>query len=107
MPQWNILKATVKKNPEYSYIKVKGYEDSQDGEKINVLRQRGYQIGGFPTIIVTINGKPITYDGERTAEAILEFIKSKNGISQNGGDKYELKYYKYKAKYIKAKNSEL
>ena len=36
-------------------------------------------IEGFPTIKLFINGVPINYDGERTADAVLAFLNKKTG----------------------------
>jgi protein disulfide isomerase len=36
-----------------------------------------YKIQGFPTIKLFINGKPIDFDGERKAEAVITFIDKK------------------------------
>jgi len=35
-----------------------------------------YDINGYPTIILFVNGKPTPYDGYRTEEGFIEALKS-------------------------------
>lgn len=120
MPEWNKLKNMLPPN-----VEAKSYEDSENAQKM-----QDENIQGFPTIKITINGDKKEYNGERSAEAILEYIKtgesSDGKYKQCGGarklgfsprknvnlgqidyddDKYyKIKYLKYKAKYMKLRS---
>lgn len=120
-PEWKKFVNMVNANPENNYIKVKEYEASDPAYDERV-REKQYDIRGVPTIMVNLKGgESVQYDGEREATAILKFIEQKVEEfkkTQNGGKRkknkkqmdknindaqYELKYYKYKAKYLKNK----
>lgn len=114
--EWNKLQKMLKKEG-ISYAEFEETKDSAVMEKENV--------DGYPTI--RIDGKD--YNGERTADAIIEYIKSdkKGGLDakfkQCGGGRqygftprikgggssktdayYKVKYLKYKAKYMKLRS---
>lgn len=40
-----------------------------------------FQIQGFPTLKYFVNGEPVDYNGERTKEAIYDWINSKSESS--------------------------
>lgn len=105
-PEWEKLK----KMSDSTTI----FEEYEDGKDSNIIDAN--QIAGYPTIQIVYDGKKIEYVGQRTADAILEFIKNPNKSSQSGGNRYQygfskrkskndtsiyymMKYYKYKAKY--------
>jgi thioredoxin-related protein len=73
--------------------------DSQDEET------NKYNVSGFPTImLLKSDGTSLKYEGNRTTDDILNFVRT-NVATQAGGDKdYKLKYLKYKAKYMKLKS---
>ena len=126
-PEWEKLKKMAGGNG----IQCIEYESEKDAQKMEEEN-----IQGFPTIKISVGGKCQEYHGERTAEEILMAIKDpkvKNDgkFKQCGGAKqgftprkmnikehskgwykdkdeeyYKLKYFKYKAKYMK-KRSEL
>ncbi len=55
----------------YAFVKIDARDNPGLGSK--------YQITGFPTLKLFVNGNPIDYEGNRTAEAILAFIDKKTG----------------------------
>lgn len=67
-PIFEELKQTYAGNSNVKIVTVNGDEEKE------LLKERG--IKGYPTIILTINGKEIKYEGERTAEKLQEFIQS-------------------------------
>jgi len=108
-PVWNNIKAHCDANK----IKHEEYEDSKNSE---IMKEKN--IGGFPTIKIVKDGKEYEYAGPRTENAILAELKGVKSV-QTGGKKknkqspvhlseedkmYQMKYYKYKAKYIHLKN---
>ena len=127
MPEWNKFKEMVDADPKNSYIKVNVYEATdKDNRYEGRMAEKKYDFQGVPTIMINIgNGESIKYDQDRNAETILAFIEEKVAEFkklQNGGKRkihkknvnainvnaindaqYELKYYKYKAKYLKTK----
>jgi thiol-disulfide isomerase/thioredoxin len=127
IPEWKKFEEMVNTNPKNSYIKVNVYEatdkDNRYGDR---MAEKNYDFQGVPTIMINIeDGESIKYEQDRKAETILAFIEEKVAEfkkSQNGGKRkihkknmnatninaindaqYELKYYKYKAKYLKTK----
>jgi thiol-disulfide isomerase/thioredoxin len=55
----------------------KDFTDSQIQGKPEIEKQ----VNGFPTIVVTNNGKNIKYDGKRTVDDILQFIYDSNVLA--------------------------
>lgn len=115
MPEWEKFKK-MDKDDKYNII-INDYEASkQSAEIAKITKQKQYLIDGYPTIMITVgNDEPHKYGGERTAEKIMEHIKTqKGGKRKNKKNKkmdmediddaqFELLYYKYKSKYLKSK----
>lgn len=110
-PEWEKLKTEMGNN-----IVFEEYEADTDPDKIP------QDISGYPTIRITKDGKEENYKGKRTAKDIQDYLSGKP--LQNAGDctneirynqcgagmyqfenidRYEKGFYKYKAKYMKAK----
>ena len=49
--------------------------DCTDSKNVPALAKE-YNVSGFPTLILANGGKNTTYEGERTANAIVSFIKN-------------------------------
>jgi len=120
-PEWEKLKNS-KIGVEFAE-----YEEGKDDDKITDAN-----IQGYPTIKINKGGKIEEYNGNRTADDIIFYLKNgkKGGYSGqqpnvNGGEfnqcggkrnqkskrvinnndeKYKIKYLKYKAKYMKLKS---
>lgn len=71
-PVWEELKERVKNDPTLN-SKVIVTEIQCDVEN---PPEKAKKINGYPTIILEKNGKEISYEGERTIEAFIEFIKN-------------------------------
>lgn len=73
--------------PAYSKLaeKMKNDENGIPIAKVDATVEKElaekYQIQGFPALKLFVNGEPIEYNGERTEEAILEWISSKNDVT--------------------------
>ena len=67
MPEWNKLEKEAEKTG-VEVEKVDCEEKPEEAQKQDVE--------GFPTIILFKNGKVVNYEGERTSEALKEFINS-------------------------------
>jgi thiol-disulfide isomerase/thioredoxin len=112
-PEWE----QFKKLADGDNIKHEEYEADKDKQKVDEAN-----VSGFPTIRITMNGNTEDYNGERTADAILSFVKGDKKSMSGGGnpnqcggkrlrkslnpsheDYYKIKYWKYKAKYFKTK----
>ena len=63
-------KTAKKQNKPYHFVKINGNQNPGLGPK--------FKITGYPTIKLFVNGSPIDYDGNRTADAIMDFIDKKS-----------------------------
>lgn len=84
VPEWNKLY-----NENKSNVIIANFDGTKPLPK-------GITIEGFPTIILFKNGKEIPYEGERTADNILEFLNKNantNANVQSGGDRSGRRYW--------------
>ena len=124
LPQWNLIKDKIE-SKDLKYIKPYEFESIELKSNERALKiQKHVEVKGFPTIVVKINDEYYKYEGNRTINDILKFIKQKlteNNIlkqdllnyfdekikqyelefpTQNGGSAdYKKKYHKYKDMY--------
>jgi glutaredoxin len=84
-------------------IKYEEYEATTQKEEVD---KAGVQ--GFPTIMISHQGKISEYQGPRTVKDIMSKLGGKGGCSCINqtieGDIYYPKYLKYKQKYLNLKN---
>jgi thiol-disulfide isomerase/thioredoxin len=112
IPEWDKLKEIIE--AEKLDIKLDKYEEQEIEKNPKLLGDN--KIQGWPTIVIEVDNKSSYYDGQRTAEALLDFMKSIESVDcnkptkehvehneQTGGDPYHRKYLKYKAKYLALK----
>lgn len=66
-PEWEKLKAE-------SNLGVKLEEVDCSNEAPALAKE--YNVGGFPTIILVNGSNKVTYEGQRTADALVSFIKN-------------------------------
>ncbi len=102
-PEWEKLKSQIG-----GYVTLKEYDADDESDKQYMARQN---IEGFPTILITGGGQiNKNYDEERTADAIIRYLKNNCNFNSNpstmygGGDMYYQKYRKYKQKYLNLKS---
>jgi len=69
-PTWDETEKEMNKT-EKKMLKINCSE--QDDEQLNELMGQ-YNVKGYPTIILFVDGQPTPYDGERTAEAFKEAL---------------------------------
>ena len=98
-PTWELLK----KDFEHNGVEYEEFESE------NTQAMKDNQIGGFPTIKISHNGKTEDYNGPRGREEILIYLKNLQA-TQTGGNNdnqyYYKKYLKYKNKYLELKKNE-
>jgi protein disulfide-isomerase-like protein len=61
-----------KNNPKM--LKVNCGDDNNESKKL----MKKYDINGYPTILLFVNGRPMPYDGERTEEGFLNALNVKD-----------------------------
>lgn len=74
-PTWDETAKEVnagKKTPKM--LKVNCGDDNDESKKL----MKKYDINGYPTILLFVNGRPTPYDGERTEEGFLNALKVKD-----------------------------
>ena len=67
-PEWEKLKAEPNLGVQLEEV------DCSDNKNVPALAKE-YDVGGFPTLILVNDGNKVTYEGERTKEALVSFIK--------------------------------
>lgn len=67
-PEWNRFEEDARKEVGIQTAKVNGEEDHAAASAKGVK--------GYPTVIITKNGKDTEYKGERTAAALMAAVKS-------------------------------
>jgi len=87
MPEWQRLKQNFTQFNDGQnntiLVNYENYEDTSNKEQISEAR-----VTGFPTIHIKFNGLE-EYKGERNADAIARYIKSKVGSNNNHSDVIE------------------
>ena len=71
-PEWNKFSDKVKSNSSLSHVEAYDVK-CDDNQNKDICEE--YEVQGFPTVIIEKDGKRTHYQGERTAEAIIEHIK--------------------------------
>lgn len=68
-PEWDKFTEMTKTNNKLSFIEARDIKcDNKENE--NMCEQ--YNVPGYPYVIFEVNGKRIPYEGERTAQALVE-----------------------------------
>lgn len=67
-PEWEKLKAEPNLGVQLEEV------DCSDNKNVPALAKE-YEVGGFPTLILVNGSNKVTYEGERSANAIISFIK--------------------------------
>lgn len=72
-PEWDKFQKEVKSRNDLSNVNAYDIKcDETDNKQMCI----DYAIPGFPSIIIEIDGKKTNYNGERTAESLIETIKN-------------------------------
>jgi len=84
-PVWDNFARKVKSDNTNNHVEVIDVKcDNKDDPKIKKLCEE-YNIKGYPTVVISANGKSTHYNGERTVEALmkaLENVKSQSSDSK-------------------------
>ena len=109
--------------PEWAALEQKIIEQNNAGQNIICIKKEEREmtedekakIEGYPTIMITMDGKTFPYQGSRTSQAILDAVlgdaitsslrggghsKTHSHNGKNSDAYYKIKYLKYKAKYF-------
>ena len=70
MPEWKKFKEHVEKSDLNKVLEVKEYDCSVEKDKC-----RENNINGVPAVILHKDGQNIMYDGDRTMNSVIEFVK--------------------------------
>jgi len=111
-PAWTeITKKIDQDDSELGGLKVKYYEferkmtdlsnedidkSTLSSEQKRVLKKYKDKANGFPTILVEVDDKILDYDGNRSVDDVIGFIKKSASQSGGGGIDYRKKYKHYK-----------
>jgi thiol-disulfide isomerase/thioredoxin len=72
-PEWDKFSNNVKQNPELYHVNA--IDVKCDNEINNTLCNK-YNIPGYPHVIIEYNNKQIPYNGRRTADDLINYIKT-------------------------------
>lgn len=73
-PEWDAFTLYVEA-PSNNLTHVKAYDVKCDNEKNKAMCEE-YKVPGYPYVIVEVNGKRRPYEGERTKDALVSYVKS-------------------------------
>lgn len=77
-PEWEKLIESIKEDKSIKNLAVVSVESGVSNDQLKqMLSKLHIKVDGYPTIGAIVNKKFISYDGERTAPAMLKFIKEK------------------------------
>ncbi len=76
MPEWEALEAKLKESPVFGTTRVTPVRINGDKDRATTTL---YEVDGFPTIKLETSSLLTTYDGRRTATALLEFLRDSLG----------------------------
>jgi len=71
-PEWDDFSNMVKQN---NLSNVSVYDIKCDNPKNEAMCEK-YQVPGYPYVVVEVDNKRMPYNGERNANALLNFVKS-------------------------------
>ncbi len=76
MPEWEALEAKLQASPVFGSTRVTPVRIDADKDRATTAL---YEVDGFPTIKLETSSLLTTYDGRRTATALLEFLRETLG----------------------------
>lgn len=69
-PEWDSFSSRVKSDPKLSHVEA---VDVKCDDKKNEAMCEQYQVPGYPYVVIEVDGKRTQYNGERTADALVEY----------------------------------
>jgi thiol-disulfide isomerase/thioredoxin len=76
MPEWEALESKVNESPVFGSTRVKAVRVNGDSDRATTSL---YDVNGFPTIKLETSSSLLDYDGRRTSDALLDFLRSTLG----------------------------
>ena len=73
-PEWDIFMQHVKEDPSLYYIEAYDVKCDNDNNKMMCKK---YNVPGFPYIVIEDENTYIEYEGDRSAQHLLKYIKEK------------------------------
>jgi thiol-disulfide isomerase/thioredoxin len=73
-PEWDAFIEYVK-NPANNLKHVQAFDVKCDNDENKQMCEE-YKVPGYPYVIVEVNGKRRPYEGERTKDALVSYVKS-------------------------------
>lgn len=73
-PEWDAFMEYVN-NPENGLTHVQALDVKCDNDKNKSLCEE-YEVPGYPYVIVEVNGSRKSYEGERSKDALIDFIRN-------------------------------
>ena len=75
-PEWDDFANALKNSPDADKYEIKDIKcDDINDPEIKKLTAK-YKVPGYPYIIIDKDDKVTTYEGERTSDALLEYVKT-------------------------------
>lgn len=76
MPEWESLELALKETPYFGTTEVRAIRvNAEEDRKTAML----YEVSAYPTILLEHSGGISDYSGKRTAEGLLQFLRSSFG----------------------------
>lgn len=70
-PEWDEFSSRVKSDPKLAHVEAL---DVKCDDSANETMCEKYQVPGYPFVVVEIDGKRTQYNGERTADALVQYV---------------------------------
>lgn len=81
MPEWEKLEKALKETPIFGTTEVKAVRvDAEEDRATSML----YEVHGYPTIKLETSSILRDYEGKRTADALLQFLRESLGKESKG-----------------------
>lgn len=80
MPEWEALEAKLKESPVFGTTRVKAVRVDGEADRATTAL---YEVTGFPTIKLETSSLLTNYEGRRTSDALLDFLRETLGQERN------------------------
>jgi hypothetical protein len=81
MPEWEKLEASLKETPVFGTTRVTPVRVNCEEDRATCML---YEVNGFPTIKLETSSLLRDYEGKRSSEALLEFLRETLGKERKG-----------------------
>ena len=76
MPEWEKLEKTLESTPMFGNTRVKPIRVNADEDRVTTTL---YEVEGYPTILLETSSSLAQFEGRRTQENLLQFLRSTLG----------------------------